>query len=104
MEKIAFSMQLKHGRAAEYQRRHEEIWPELVALLKESGISDYSIFLEEETGRLFAVLTRSADHKMDGLPDAEVMRRWWSYMAEIMLANPDQSPTVVPLRQVFYLP
>lgn len=104
MEKIGFAMQLKPGQAAEYARRHDTIWPELAALLKNSGISDYSIFLEEETGRLFAVLARSADHKMEALPETEVMQKWWSYMADIMVTNPDQSPAITPLRQVFHLP
>lgn len=104
MEKIAFRMQLKPGQAAEYERRHDAIWPELTALLKDAGISDYSIFLDEETGTLFAVLRRTEDHRMDALPEQEVMRRWWSFMAPLMATNPDQSPVVVPLRQVFHLP
>ena len=104
MERIGFAMQLKPGQAAEYERRHDHIWPELAALLKDSGISDYSIFLEEGTGRLFAVLTRSPDPKMEALPQTEIMRKWWSYMADIMETNPDQSPVVVPLRKMFHLP
>jgi L-rhamnose mutarotase len=104
VEKIAFKMQLKPGQAAEYERRHDAIWPELAALLKEAGISDYSIFLDEETGALFAVLRRADDHRMDALPEQDVMRRWWAAMAELMETNPDQSPVVVPLRRVFHLP
>jgi L-rhamnose mutarotase len=104
MEQIAFTMRLKPGQAAEYQRRHDAIWPELVALLKEAGISDYSIFLDEATGTLFAVLRRSEDHRIDRLPQEEVMQRWWAAMAELMATNPDKSPITVPLRQVFHLP
>jgi len=103
MEKIAFRMRLKPGAAAEYERRHDAIWPELAALLKQAGISDYSIFLDEDTGTLFAVLRRANDHRMDTLPEQEVMRRWWAYMADLMETNPDHSPVVVPLRQVFHL-
>ena len=40
MEKIAFKMRLNPGQKEEYKRRHDEIWPELIALLKEAGISD----------------------------------------------------------------
>jgi L-rhamnose mutarotase len=46
-EKYAFKMRLNPGMRAEYKRRHDEIWPELVALLHEAGISDYSIHLDE---------------------------------------------------------
>ena len=56
----AFKMQLKPGVVAEYRKRHDEIWPELSALLTESGIYDYSIFLDEETLSLFAVEARDA--------------------------------------------
>lgn len=104
MEQIAFTMRLKLGRAAEYERRHDAIWPELVALLKDAGVSDYSIFLDEGSGTLFAVLRREADHGMDALPQHEMMRRWWSAMADIMETNPDEAPVVEPLRRVFHLP
>jgi L-rhamnose mutarotase len=103
MEQVAFRMMLNPGRAEEYRRRHDEIWPELVSLLRNAGISDYSIFLDPETNALFAVLRRSADHKMPALPDHEIMQRWWSFMADIMATNPDASPVVVPLQPVFHL-
>jgi L-rhamnose mutarotase len=103
MEQIAFRMMLNPGQAAEYRRRHDGIWPELVALLQEAGISDYSIFLDPETNALFAVLRRTADHGMDALPQHEVMQRWWVFMGDIMATNADASPVVVPLQPVFRL-
>lgn len=103
MEKIAFTMRLKPGQAAEYERRHDAIWPELVELLRTAGIRDYSIFLDDSTGTLFAVLWREDRHRMDRLPDEPVMRRWWSHMADIMETNPDESPATMPLRRVFHL-
>ncbi len=104
LEKIAFKMQLNAGEAEAYKQRHDEIWPELVDLLKESGISDYSIFLDPQTHALFATLWRSDDHKMNALPETEVMQRWWRYMGDIMATNPDHSPKVWPLEMVFHLP
>jgi len=103
MEQIAFRMQLDAGQAAEYARRHDEIWPDLVALLKDAGISDYSIFLDPETFALFAVLRRRPDHSMDALPSHEVMQRWWAFMGDIMATNPDSSPVVLALQPVFHL-
>ncbi|GAB0119324.1 L-rhamnose mutarotase [Acidisoma sp. 7E03] len=103
MEQIAFRMQLNPGHAAEYQRRHDAIWPELVALLKDAGIADYSIFLDPKTHALFAVLRRRPDHRMAQLPAEAVMQRWWRYMGDIMATNPDSSPAVVPLTPVFHL-
>lgn len=104
MEKFAFKMQLNPGCAAEYKARHDAIWPELVTLLKEAGISDYSIHLDEETHTLFGVLWRRDDHSMDALPETEVMQRWWAHMADIMETLPDNKPVVVPLTPVFYMP
>jgi L-rhamnose mutarotase len=103
MEQIAFRMRLNTGQAAEYKRRHDEIWPELVSLLHDAGISDYSIFLDPETHALFAVLRRTAGHGMEQLPAAAVMQRWWAFMGDIMETNPDSSPVVVPLLPVFHM-
>jgi L-rhamnose mutarotase len=103
MERIAFKMLLKPGNAEEYCRRHDAIWPDVVALLKEAGISDYSIWLDPETSTLFATLIRSTDHGMDQLPAEPVMRRWWEYMGDIMATNPDGSPMTRPLVPMFHL-
>ncbi|WP_119156541.1 L-rhamnose mutarotase [Caldimonas tepidiphila] len=103
MEKIAFRMFLHPGRAAEYRRRHDALWPELAALLRESGISDYSIYLDEQHHVLFAVLRRRAGHAMDALPQHPVMRRWWAHMSDLMRTHPDGSPVVEPLPQMFHL-
>jgi L-rhamnose mutarotase len=103
MEKYAFKMHLNDGQLQEYQRRHDEIWPELVSLLKEAGISDYSIFLDEDTGTLFGVLWRTADHTMDELPLHPIMKKWWAYMGDIMQTNADSSPVAVPLTPVFHM-
>ncbi len=104
MEKYAFKMQLYAGMEAEYKRRHDAIWPQLVTLLHDAGVSDYSIHLDPETHILFGVLWRTDDHRMDALPDHPVMRRWWSHMADIMETNADGSPVAVPLTPVFHLP
>jgi L-rhamnose mutarotase len=104
MEKYAFKMRLNPGMEAEYKRRHDEIWPELVALLKEAGVSDYSIHLDPETLILFGVLWRREDHGMDALPAHPVMQRWWAHMADIMQVKPDNEPVAVPLVNVFHMP
>lgn len=104
MPRIAFRMKLHPGRAAEYQRRHDTLWPELQHLLKETGIADYSIFLDEKTLDLFGVLNIENTEHLDNLPSHPVMQRWWAYMADIMETNPDNSPTTQALKEVYYLP
>lgn len=104
MHRLAFKMKLFKGFEAEYQKRHDEIWPELQQLLKETGISDYAIFLDEATGDLFGVLKADDPGKLNNLPQQPVMQRWWSYMQDIMATNQDSSPVQQPLKEVFYLP
>ncbi len=97
-------MQLHAGCEEEYRRRHSAIWPELATLLGETGIRDYSIFLEEKTFQLFAILQIDDGRKLDDLAVQPVMQRWWEYMKDLMDTNPDGSPVVVPLKEMFHLP
>ncbi|MNX43312.1 L-rhamnose mutarotase [compost metagenome] len=95
-------MKLKAGAEAEYKKRHDEIWPDLAALLKQNGVSDYSIFLDEETNTLFAVQQQDGASSQD-LGTTAIVQKWWAYMADIMETNPDNSPVSVRLEQVFHL-
>ena len=101
--RVAFKMKLHFGKVEEYKRRHDELWPELTQLLKQTGIQDYSIFLDEETNILFGTLKIEDAKKLDELPEHSVMKKWWSYMKDIMETNPDSSPVSIPLKEVFYL-
>lgn len=103
MKRHAFTMKLKPGVAAEYKKRHDEIWPELAAELRAAGVSDYSIFFDEATLTLFAVQTLTNDHAAAALPDSPVVRKWWDAMAPLMEVNADHSPVVTPLPEVFHL-
>jgi len=103
MSTHAFRMKLKPGATQEYRRRHDEIWPELAALLRDAGIHDYSIFLDEETLHLFAVLKLRPDHARDSLPQHPIMQRWWNSMADLMETGPDRRPSEWPLVPMFHL-
>jgi len=104
MERIAFKMRLIPGNEVEYQKRHDEIWPELTELLKQAGICEYSIFLDQETNSLLGFLKAENRSELDSLPAQAVMQKWWAYMSDIMVTNPDHSPVSIPLKEVFYLP
>ena len=103
MERIAFKMELKAGYEEEYKKRHDAIWPELKKLLEESGILDYSIFLDHETNTLFAVQKQDGNASSQDLGSNPIVQKWWAYMADIMESNEDQSPVTTPLKEVFYL-
>ncbi|RXK86857.1 L-rhamnose mutarotase [Filimonas effusa] len=102
MKRIAFKMQLKPGCLAEYQKRHDAIWPSLATLIQKSGISDYDIFCDETTGTLFGVQYCSGTSSQS-LGDNELVQEWWAYMSDIMETNSDFSPQTTPLTRVFHL-
>lgn len=97
-------MKVFPGMEEEYKRRHDAIWPELSELLKTTGISSYSIFLDKADGSLFGVLHVEDEMKMEALSQHPVMKKWWTYMKDIMETDTDHSPISIPLTEVFYLP
>lgn len=103
MNRLAFKMKLNDGELAAYIKRHNEIWPELKLLLKEAGISEYSIFFDDETNTLFAFQKVSGDGGSQDLASNPIVKKWWDYMADIMHTNEDNSPVSKELKEVFYL-
>jgi L-rhamnose mutarotase len=103
MKRFAFKMKLKPGVVEEYKRRHDEIWPELAKVIRDAGISDYSIFLDEETNTLFAFQRQAEKNAAGDLPRNPVVRKWWDYMAPLMETHADHAPVSVELREVFHL-
>ncbi|WP_421525655.1 L-rhamnose mutarotase [Pseudomonas yamanorum] len=103
MQTRAFRMNLNPGQHAEYRRRHDEIWPELAQALRDAGVVDYRIFLDEASNALFAVMTHEDQHRLDALPSTALMQRWWQYMQDIMPSHPDASPVSVDLIPMFSL-
>jgi L-rhamnose mutarotase len=102
MQRFAFKMFLNPGQRDEYKRRHDAIWPELSALLTRAGVSNYSIYLDDETDILFAYLERTDDHRMADLPNEAVMRRWWDFMRDIMRYE-GTVPVAVALPELFHM-
>lgn len=96
-------MKLFPGQVEEYKRRHDAIWPALKYLLKDSGIKDYSIFLDEGSLTLFGVMKVEDAAVLGPIRDHPVMREWWAYMKDIMETNADESPVQTALREVFYM-
>mgnify|MGYP000843913206 CR=1 FL=1 len=103
MVRKAFKMKLYGGRAAEYKRRHDALWPEMIEMIRRYGGHNYSIFLDEETGILFGVIELADEALWEKSADDPVCRRWWDHMADIMETNPDNSPVSIPLLPVFHL-
>jgi L-rhamnose mutarotase len=103
MKRIAFKMKLKPGFKDEYKKRHDQIWPDLKKLLKENGISNYSIFYDEETDFLFAFQHQSGNTFSQDLGDNPVVQKWWDHMADLMEINSNNSPVAKDLEELFFL-
>ncbi|MEF2072473.1 L-rhamnose mutarotase [Consotaella aegiceratis] len=104
MIRKAFVMQVFPDRHDEYKRRHDEIWPELVQVLKEHGAHHYAIFLDAKRNLLFASVEIESQERWDAVASTEVCQKWWAFMTDVMAANPDNSPVSEELKEVFYLP
>ena len=104
MERYAWIATVKDGMLAEYKRRHDEIWPEMKALLKEAGICNYSIwnvgndlfgYYECEKGRDYAARVQA---------ESPVVARWNRYMEDVMVMEMDPETGAQPLMtEVFRL-
>ena len=103
MKRIGFKMKLKPGFEKEYEKRHNEIWPELKQLIHESGVYDYSIYLDKETNTLFVSQKVKSGAGSQDLGNDPIVQKWWAYMADIMETNADNSPVSIELDEVFYL-
>ncbi|GAA4290997.1 L-rhamnose mutarotase [Aestuariibaculum suncheonense] len=103
MQRIAFKMILNEGQKEIYKKRHDTIWPELKKLLKDNGISEYSIFLDEDTNTLFAFQKVTNGAGSQNLVSNPIVKKWWDFMSDIMKVNSDNSPVTIPLKEVFYM-
>jgi len=103
MIRKAFRMSVDPGQHLEYERRHRAIWRELEELLIAHGVGTYSIFIDERGGDLFGYVEIEDEKRWAAVAEADVCRRWWRFMREVMPANPDDSPVSRDLREVFHV-
>ena len=104
MERMAWKGRIRPGMKAEYIRRHNEIWPEMVEVLKSAGIVNYTIFAsgdelfgyyECEKGIVFAEQTQAKSPVVD---------RWNEYMKDVLELEMDPETGAQPkLEPVFRL-
>ena len=103
MMRKAFRMSVHPGREAEYEQRHNPIWPELEQALRSHGVRSYAIFIDPATSDLFAYAEIDSEERWQAIASTEVCRRWWVHMREMMPSNADASPVARELREVFHI-
>ncbi len=104
MPRYAFKLRIKSGAIEEYEREHQRVWPELLAKLKDVGISDYSIF---RRGQDLVLVLRVDDFEKawDELDRDPVNQRWQVFMSGLFEPVPDkqEGERFAMLKEVFYL-
>ena len=103
MIRKAFVMSVHPGCEGEYARRHQPIWPELAAVLRDHGVDRYSIFLHPETRQLFGYVEFRDESQWQAIAATDVCRRWWAHMRDLMPTHPDHRPVSTDLPEVFNL-
>ena len=98
-----FKMKLYEGQEAEYEKRHNQLWPEMKDMIHEYGGKNYTIFLDKETLTLFGYIEIEDEERWAKGADTAINRKWWDFMADIMETNPDNSPVSIDLKEVFHL-
>ena len=105
MKRICFVLQVKPDRLEEYKRRHRAVWPEMLNDLRETGWTNYSLFLRED-GLLVGYLeTEDFERARAGMASREVNDRWQSEMRDFFVQPQGLTPdrAMQPLEEVFHL-
>ncbi|MDA8142629.1 MAG: L-rhamnose mutarotase [Thermoplasmatales archaeon] len=96
-----FHLKIREDRIEEYKRRHQNVWPEMIRVLKESGIKNYSIFLEG-TDVYGYWECENIDQTLGFLTENAVNNKWQEYMSDIILTTPAKRLAGKEM-EVFYL-
>jgi L-rhamnose mutarotase len=93
----AFVMSVYPDFAQEYEKRHNPIWPELEKVLKDHGVSNYSIFLHHETRQLFGYAEIESEEQWASIASTEICQRWWKHMGSRHGVEPGPQPGQCPV-------
>ncbi len=105
MKRICFLLQVKPERLTEYKERHTAVWPEMQQALRETGWTNYSIFLRED-GLLVGYLeSQDFEAARERMSKLEVNARWQQEMSDFFASPPGVTAdrAMVPLEEVFHL-
>ncbi|WP_193143311.1 MULTISPECIES: L-rhamnose mutarotase [unclassified Meridianimarinicoccus] len=101
LHRRAWTMRLKDGAEAAYDKAHAAVWPELLDQMTASGIRQFHLFRTGTT--IFAFQERDRPFPAPGAPASETTTRWWNEMAQLMVTDADGRPEHYPLKPVFSL-
>ena len=97
MEKYAWSGRIAAGKKAEYIKRHDEIWPEMVEVLKSAGIKNYTIWNVGDTLFGYYECEKGVEYAAEVQKSSPVVARWDEYMKDILIMEKDPVTGAQPL-------
>ena len=104
MERFAWKGRIRPGMAAEYKRRHDEIWPEMLQLLKDAGIRNYSIWSDDTDVFGYYECEKGIAYAEQVQAGSAVVDRWNVYMADVLDLVMDPETGAQPkLKQMFLM-
>lgn len=103
MERICFSFEIYPGREAEYKKRHDEIWPELVEAIKESGFANYSLFRRGLEIVAYVECTPDVATAFAKLSSYEANARWAEWFQDVIVSLTDENGNLFTLQEVWHL-
>jgi L-rhamnose mutarotase len=104
MPRVAFRLRIKADAIAGYEKDHAHVWPELLAKLKEVGISEYSIFRRDQD-LILVMRVKDFDAAWDALDSDPVNLRWQAEMAKYFEPVHGLQPgeRFAMMKEVFYM-
>ena len=103
MERICFTFEIYPGKEAEYKRRHDEIWPELVAAIQDAGIKNYSLFRRGTQIIAYAECEPDAATAFGKVGATEVNARWAKWFEDVIVQLTDENGQLFRVDEVWHL-
>jgi L-rhamnose mutarotase len=103
MERVCFTFEIRPGTEAEYKRRHDEIWPELVEAIKDAGFANYSLFRRGTTIVAYAECEPDVATAFAKLAPVEVNVRWAKWFEDVIVSLTDENGQLYLIEEVWHL-
>ncbi len=104
MEKYAWKAKIIEGKQEEYRKRHNEIWPEMVKVLKDAGISNYTIWMSGDEVFGYYECEKGVEYAAEVQKNSPIVDKWNEYMKDVMIMEMDPVTGAQPLlKKVFEL-
>jgi len=103
MERICFTFEIYPGQEAEYKKRHDEIWPELVEAIKDAGFRNYSLFRRDQTIVAYAECEPDVATAFAKIGSHEANARWAKWFEDVIVSLTDENGELFRLDEVWHL-